>query len=1020
MFSLVHVSFSSCLPHVFPPHLAQTLHQELLQYLLKDPEPIGVLASPLSPTLASPGKLSPLHSASELSLPVPQIRLPTGAKVVDVPESSKTFRPDSSLVLLSSHRNGSLNAWSVELTVQSNYCTSISGLIHCGQTGGHSKDVQCMYRHPWLPIIMTVANNGADCLAENELIVWNANKGGPLNHKAQINELSRISSPEINSFTVVCWVPPIGFSESNVNALSRCPSFGIFVANVGNELCLFQSLLYPVIPPNNRHTLYHSSCCLHSSSSQIITMTSHSGTDGVAVIGLIDDDIEKFEDIVSVHAFRMDSTFIVGDDCAESCDLSNEVLITLIENRHGTYNVQSYIHAWRVILQETEHTHSAKMTDSLDPWYQLQSMPLVLCHSAITKVISGERFPMHDTNAYILQSKPACDIASSLQLQLPSLSSPYLFTTVSSHGSINCWQFRTKVLNLQANTYSGSLSKLSLHLQLYDVFGTSGSLNCFSNDKFSNISVSETLPVALSCAYPGRFAIAHTLNHPLEEDELVGNPLAKHMMLSIWECESSGGVQWVCESLLSLCGIGDVATSAETFVESVHMDWLPMENGSYLLAVCFSSVISIFGIALPSIDSQLSVGYYTNSLSEKSTSKWSCLLNFSLNHPYNGSSVHWLVYTGSNSFMIGMGCGIEIYTCWLEGEKLFTKASGKLKSNHELIASNQNGINLLDYAHSKNSPLPQYHPRTLTDLLSSGKLEAVKLILVNLTKHLLLYQKSSSFDEIQMEDNVDCQSHLITIVDGCLKRKDNYNNIVEVENIPPLSLSQLKLFGSDQEGALDEESASTQDDYDYDALFSYDRAPVTYDLNSKSEPEIDFDKVKLSASQFTPVLANKLASILQYCQLPGISIVEHVQVIAIAHTVAKTKISFSETPAYSNISMQAVGVGYTDVESRTEAIDNCGLRYLLALENYLSVSMSLPKDIAPDGVASSDIIWAFHSDAETELLSHIPCVQNNLNWSDLRSAGVGWWIRSTVTLRKLIEQVCGLWSYCNNLYVLLF
>ena len=35
---LVHLSFSSCLPHVFPPHLAQTLHLELQQFLLKEPE----------------------------------------------------------------------------------------------------------------------------------------------------------------------------------------------------------------------------------------------------------------------------------------------------------------------------------------------------------------------------------------------------------------------------------------------------------------------------------------------------------------------------------------------------------------------------------------------------------------------------------------------------------------------------------------------------------------------------------------------------------------------------------------------------------------------------------------------------------------------------------------------------------------------------------------------------------------------------------------------------------------------
>lgn len=1014
------MSFSSCLPHVFPPHLAQTLHQELQQYLLKDPEPIGVLSSPLSPPLTSPKVSSPLNSmynTSELSLPVPQIRLPSGQKVVDVPESSKTFRPESSLVLLSSHRNGSLNAWSVELTVQSNYCTSISGLIHCGQTGGHSKDVQCVYRHPWLPIVMTVANKGANSLAENELIIWNANIAGPLDHKAQVNELSRISSPEINSFTVACWMPPICFkSDDNANALSRCPSFGLFVTNIGNELCLFQTSLYPIIPPNSRHTLYHSSRPLHESSSQTILVTSHSGTDGVAVIGLIDDDIAKFEDIVSIHAFRMDSTFR-----STGFDSSDEILIALIENRHRTvsssYSVQSYIHVWRVILQETKYTQTFNVTDSLDPWYQPQSTPTILCHSAITKLLSGEKFPMEGPNVYVLQSKSACDVASSLQLQLPSLSSPYLFTTISSDGTVNCWQFQVK----QLDSEDDSFSKPPLQLQLYDVFGTENSLNCFSSKHLDIASVTSNLPVALCCAYPGRFAIAHSLKKPLKKSDSVDNPLAKHMMVSIWESESSGGINWVCESLLSLNGVGGVTSSSEKVVETLHLDWLPMENGSYLLAVCFISTISIFGMAQPSLESQLDV---SSNVFEKASSKWVCLLDFSLNRPYIGCPIHWFAYTGSNSLMVGIGCEIEVYTCWLETAKMKSLLSDEVKNSHLNVASNQNGINLLDYAHSWNSPLPQYHPQILTDLLAIGKLEAVKLILVNLTKYLLLYQKEAnsdeyiSFDErVKMEDETDSQSQLLTIVNGHLKRKQGATDIVQVENIAPLSLSQLKIFSSDEKNDdVNDEVTKKEDDDDFDALFSHDYSSLSYDssLMEMENDAITFDKVKLFASQFTPKLADKLESILRYCQLPGINAVEHVRLITIANTAAKTEVSFSETPAYSNVSMHtseplpSIGAGYAAIgfHSRTEAIDDCGLRYLLALQNYLSLSVSLPKDIAPSGVATSDIIWAFHSDAETELLSHIPCVQNDsLNWPDLKAAGVGWWARSSGTLKKLIEQV---------------
>ena len=58
------------------------------------------------------------------------------------------------------------------------------------------------------------------------------------------------------------------------------------------------------------------------------------------------------------------------------------------------------------------------------------------------------------------------------------------------------------------------------------------------------------------------------------------------------------------------------------------------------------------------------------------------------------------------------------------------------------------------------------------------------------------------------------------------------------------------------------------------------------------------------------------------------------------------------------------------------------------------------------GIYGLDIVWAFHSDAETELLSNIRCIQQDrLNWEDLRDAGIGWWIRSNDTLRRIIEKV---------------
>ena len=1053
-----------------------------------------MLSVPLSPPPISSGAQSP-HSTlntSELNLPVPQIRLPSGRNVIDIPDSTRTLHPSSSLVLLSSHCNGSINAWSVELTVQANYCTSISGLIHCGQTGGHCKEVQTVHRHPWLPVLMTIANKEVKSQVENELIIWNADLAGPLTNKAQARELSRMSSSESLSFTIASWIPPISLASSNAGALSRCPSFGLFVTNVGNELCLFQTSLYPIIPANSSHTLYHTSCPLYESSSKTVTMTSHSGTEGMAFISVLDDDLDKYDTIVALHAFRMNSAAIQSFedlDTSESIpplDFSDELLIVLIENQEVTVSgigstpqssFQSYLHVWRIILQEKEIT-SLRRADSLDPWYKPQPRSTRLCHANITKLLSAEPFPLQNPNSYVVQSQPSCDIASSLQLQLPFLFSPYLFTTVCSDGRIHCWQLKVKVMLHEETLFSiGELSnKPPLQVEAYDIFdvgslhkGSTKLLNCVTNSALKELPLSNSLPCALSCAYPGRFAMAHLLTRPLKTTHALLNPLSKHGMVSVWECESTGGLQWICESVLSLEGIGGISTSSKSQPESVYLDWLPMENGSYLLATYFNSVISIFGMALPIMETQLSrpsedmfARRFSKSVSmpvlksEKAFSSWVCLLNFPIVKPYSGISTHWFAYTGSNSLVIGIGSELQVYTCWVNAEKLkaFSHQRGNIKlhissspKKHSRLASrlaHTDCINLLDYAHSKNSPLPQYHPKILTDLINSGKLEAVKLILINLVKYLLLYQERSkssvymSFDErVNMEEEDsgkdDARVRLLSVVDGRLKRSQKALVKIEVENIPPVSLSLLKIFNiSPNREEMAKEGGDDQlevEQDDYDALFSRDLSTTSYDNEFVLEEEtiadkITFDKINLETSEFTTDLAQQLTSILCYTRLPDINDVEQVRLLAIAHTVARTKMSFNESPMYS-VSSQveapdlgtSLGAGYAAVGfvpggiGGGEAMDDCGLRYLFALHNFLTLTTSLPKDIATTGLATSDIIWAFHSDAETELLSNIPCVQDDhLNWPDLRNTGVGWWVRSSDTLRRLSEKV-------NNCYL---
>lgn len=70
------------------------------------------------------------------------------------------------------------------------------------------------------------------------------------------------------------------------------------------------------------------------------------------------------------------------------------------------------------------------------------------------------------------------------------------------------------------------------------------------------------------------------------------------------------------------------------------------------------------------------------------------------------------------------------------------------------------------------------------------------------------------------------------------------------------------------------------------------------------------------------------------------------------------------------------------------------------------------------GVSTCHFAWAFHSEAEEELINMIPAIQRgDPQWSELRAMGIGWWVRNINTLRRCIEKVS---VYCCILELSLF
>jgi hypothetical protein len=58
------------------------------------------------------------------------------------------------------------------------------------------------------------------------------------------------------------------------------------------------------------------------------------------------------------------------------------------------------------------------------------------------------------------------------------------------------------------------------------------------------------------------------------------------------------------------------------------------------------------------------------------------------------------------------------------------------------------------------------------------------------------------------------------------------------------------------------------------------------------------------------------------------------------------------------------------------------------------------------GISTSDIVWAFHSESQEDILSLIPAYhKGTVTWSQMRELGAGFWLRNNQTLRICMEKI---------------
>ncbi|KAI4830189.1 hypothetical protein KUCAC02_001839 [Chaenocephalus aceratus] len=991
------------------------------------------------------------------------------------------------VMMVSKHVDGSLNKWAVtfaERSAFSNVLTVSHKFRYCGHRF-HLNDQAC---HTVLPLLLTSSHHNALLTppsapgsleeeqpptfpntkgtfqqeAASELILWRVDHIGPLSCTGGVSELARINS-----------LHPL---RSYCNSASAC-----FVASDGKNLRLYQAvvdarkLLDELSDPETSK--------LVGEVFNIVSQQSTARPGCIIELDIITNQCGSNTQLL--HVFQED--FILGYKASERDRRFHTGLFHLVKFFlvviEKDLNRNSVLQMWHLHLKSVQ-----ACVDEASPDFSFQSQ-LMVPNQSLNPDSSPETSPIRplprSSSTANLQSASKLILSSKLmyskRLNLPHgvevtratpsaghLSSssiypvclaPYLIVTTCSDSRVRFWRCAVE----GDEGYSeGDQDTRTYRWEPWALMNE-------EEDNNSAVCVPGR-PVAVSCSYIGRLAIAFKKPRP---GQLQGSGQDFSMHVSIYECESTGGSEWVLEQTLHLddftrpCSTLDprVSVDSNLFVYSrsdlymtrdhsspnikhyVHLDWLSKEDGSHILTVGVGSNILMYGrisgVVNEPTSSKEGVAVITlplgGSIKQGIRSRWILLRSVDLLSSVDGTpslpvSLSWV---RDGILVVGMDCEMHVYAQWHQDKKAGDGEEGNLssadiaggrarsKSVFEGSAAGAAAVDealrapaglqeggLFEAAHSLSPTLPQYHPTQLLELMDLGKVRRAKAILAHLVKCIagevavvrdVEAGEGGSRRHLSRTISVTGSTAKDTIVAG----RDGGRDYTEINSIPPLPLYSLMLADLDTSYKGAEEAAKGGDgegsqksaEDQYSDLFQMQAVTTDDFVNfATDKPEKKSRVINLSQygpTYFGPEHAQVLSSHLMHSSLPGLTRLEQMFLVALADTVATTSAEVTSSTDQK----------YTG----GEALDECGLRYLLAMRLHTCLLTSLPPlyrmQLLHQGLSTCHFAWAFHSEAEEEQLNMIPAMQRgDPQWSELRAVGAGWWIRNINTLRKMVEK----------------
>uniref|UniRef100_A0A452UYQ8 Dmx like 2 n=1 Tax=Ursus maritimus TaxID=29073 RepID=A0A452UYQ8_URSMA len=1127
IFRQVQVSFSSRIPVAFPSGDASSLSKNIMMYAC------------INATKDSPHTL--LH----------QEMMAVGSSHGSQPYSrSHTTNMNilaPTVMMVSKHIDGSLNQWAVTFADKSAFTTVLTvshKFRYCGHRF-HLNDLAC---HSVLPLLLTSSHHNAlltpelDCQWDSdnkvsrlmdpvrhikgslkqplrnaatrtfhdpnaiysELILWRVDPIGPLSYTGGVSELARINSLHTSAFSNVAWLPtliPSYCLGTYCNSASAC-----FVASDGKNLRLYQAvvdarkLLDELSDPESSKLIGEVFNIVSQQSTarpgciiELDAITNQCGSNTQLLHVFQEDFIIGYKPHKEDMEKKETEIFFQPSQGYRPPPFSEKFFLVVIEKDSNNYSI---LHMWHLHLKSVQAC-LAKASEGISSDSLLsvpgqknvdsspETSPSVspMPHSAsIANLQTASKLILSSRLVYsqpldlpegveVIRATPSAGHLSSSSIY-PVCLAPYLVVTTCSDNKVRFWK-----CSMETSLQCTSDEKETYHWRRWPLMNDEG------EDNSSTVSIVGR-PVAVSCSYTGRLAVAY--KQPVHHNGFVSKEFSMHVC--IFECESTGGSEWVLEQTIhldDLVKVGSVLDSrvsvdSNLFVYSksdallskdrylipnikhlVHLDWVSKEDGSHILTVGVGANIFMYGrlsgIVTEQTNSKDGVAVITlplgGSIKQGVRSRWVLLRSIDLVSSVDGTpslpvSLSWV---RDGILVVGMDCEMHVYAQWKHAVKFgdietdSPDAEEAAIQDHSAFKSNtlsrksivegtaiaddvfcsptvvQDG-GLFEAAHVLSPTLPQYHPTQLLELMDLGKVRRAKAILSHLVKciagEVAIVRDADAGEGTKRHLSRTISVSGSTAKDTVTIGKDGTRDYTEIDSIPPLPLYALLAADQDTTYRISEESTKIPQSYEdhtksepedqYSELFQIQDI-TTDDIDLEPEQRENKSKV-INLSQYGPAYfgqehARVLSSHLMHSSLPGLTRLEQMFLVALADTVATTSTELDENRDKSY--------------SGRDTLDECGLRYLLAMRLHTCLLTSLPPlyrvQLLHQGVSTCHFAWAFHSEAEEELMNMIPAIQRgDPQWSELRAMGIGWWVRNINTLRRCIEKVAKASFQRNN------